>query len=335
QVRTQGSAEDSTLARIAQAVQNAQKGRAALERFVDRFARIYTPIVVLLAVSIAIVPPLLGWMGWFDAVYKALVLLVIACPCALVISTPVAVVSALAVAARHGVLIKGGAYIERLRHMRFLALDKTGTLTTGRPALSAYAVVDTEKSADVLAVAHYLAARSDHPASMAVCHGLQPNELGFQTLQEQGDHFEALPGRGVQSVINGVHYKLGQLFWTLGTEQQIDDELQWIPAVLQETYKKGLREGAAFVFFSADDQLLAIFLLQDSIKAGVAESIRALAAERVELAVLSGDAQAAVAHVGKQLGIQRIYGGLLPEDKLELVKQERAHHAVGMAGDGI
>src|SRR5690625_3067354 len=335
QVRTQGSAQDSTLARIAQAVQNAQKGRASLERFVDRFSRIYTPIVVLLAVGIAIVPPLFGWMGWFDAIYKALVLLGIACPCALVISTPVGVVSALAGAASHGVLIKGGAYIERLRHMRFLALDKTGTLTTGRPTLSEYAVVDTLQSTDVLSIAHYLAARSDHPASTAVCQGLTPNKLGFQPLQEQSDHFEALPGRGVQSVVDGVHYKLGQLFWVLGIEQQIDNELQWIPPALREAYEKGLREGASFVFLSADDQLLAVFLLQDSIKARVADSIRDLAAERIELAVLSGDAPAAVAHVGKQLGIQRIYGGLLPEDKLTLVKQERARHTVGMVGDGI
>src|SRR5690625_3383664 len=335
QVRTQGSAQQSTLAQIARAVQQAQQASTPLERFVARFARIYTPIVVLLAVGIAVLPPLFGWLGWFDAIYKALVLLVIACPCALVISTPVAVVSGLAVSARHGVLIKGGAYIERLRHMRFLALDKTGTLTTGRPTLSEYAVVDTLQSTDVLSIAHYLAARSDHPASTAVCQGLTPNKLGFQPLQEQSDHFEALPGRGVQSVVDGVHYKLGQLFWVLGIEQQIDNELQWIPPALREAYEKGLREGASFVFLSADDQLLAVFLLQDSIKARVADSIRDLAAERIELAVLSGDAPAAVAHVGKQLGIQRIYGGLLPEDKLTLVKQERARHTVGMVGDGI
>src|SRR5690625_5128728 len=305
QIRTQGSAAESTLARIAQAVQNAQKGRASLERFVDRFSRIYTPIVVLLAIAIAVLPPLLGWMGWFDAVYKALVLLVIACPCALVISTPVAVVSALAVAARHGVLIKGGAYIERLRHVRFLALDKTGTLTTGRPTLVDYAVADTAPAPEVLAVAHYLASRSDHPSSMAVSQGLRPAEMGFTALPEQQHHFDALPGRGVQSTINGVHYKLGQLFWAVGAEQQIDNELQWIPFALQDAYKSGVQQGASFVFFSADNELLAVFLLQDSIKAGVAQTVRDLMAQRVQLAILSGDAPAAVAHVAQQLGIQR------------------------------
>lgn len=333
QIRTQGSAAESTLARIAQAVQNAQKGRASLERFVDRFSRIYTPIVVLLAIAIAVLPPLLGWMGWFDAVYKALVLLVIACPCALVISTPVAVVSALAVAARHGVLIKGGAYIERLRHVRFLALDKTGTLTTGRPTLVDYAVADT--APEVLAVAHYLASRSDHPSSMAVSQGLRPAEMGFTALPEQQHHFDALPGRGVQSTINGVHYKLGQLFWAVGAEQQIDNELQWIPFALQDAYKSGVQQGASFVFFSADNELLAVFLLQDSIKAGVAQTVRDLMAQRVQLAILSGDAPAAVAHVAQQLGIQRVYGGLLPQDKLDLVQHERTQHAVGMVGDGI
>lgn len=335
QIRTQGNATESTLARIAQAVQNAQKGRASLERFVDRFSRVYTPIVVLLALGVAVIPPLLGWMGWFDALYKALVLLVIACPCALVISTPIAVVSALAVAARHGVLIKGGAFIERLRNMRFLALDKTGTLTTGRPSLTEYAVSNQEAKNNILAVAHYLASRSDHPASVAVSQGLQSPEISITPLTEQAHEFEALPGRGVQCVIDGVQYKLGQLFWAVGAKQRIDNELQYVPAALQDVYQTGVRQGASFVFLSADNQLLAIFLLQDSLKEGVPQTIRALQASRVRLAILSGDAPAAVAHIAQQLDIGQVYGGLLPEDKLTLVKKERAHHTVAMVGDGI
>jgi len=336
QVRTQGDAEHSTLARIAQAVQNAQQGQAALERFVDRFARIYTPIVVLLAIAIAVLPPLFGWMTWFAALYKALVLLVIACPCALVISTPVAVVSGLAVAARHGVLIKGGAYLERLRHMQFLALDKTGTLTTGRPRLTDFAVQgDQQEQAKTLSLVHFLAARSDHPASVAVAQGLVARN-DFSPLAEfKQIDFQALAGKGVQAVLEGVQYRLGQLSWVVGAQHGQDNALQWMPAALVEQYEKGLREGASFVFFSANEQLLALFLLQDTVKAGVLQSIQALRNDSIQLAVFSGDAPAAVQHVAQQLGIDSAYGNLLPTEKLELLRQQRTDKVVGMVGDGI
>lgn len=336
QVRTQGDAEHSTLARIAQAVQNAQQGQAALERFVDRFARIYTPIVVLLAIAIAVLPPLFGWMTWFAAFYKALVLLVIACPCALVISTPVAVVSGLAVAARHGVLIKGGAYLERLRHMQFLALDKTGTLTTGRPRLTDFAVQgDQQEQAKTLSLVHFLAARSDHPASVAVAQGLVARN-DFSPLAEYKQiDFQALAGKGVQAVLEGVQYRLGQLSWVVGAQHGQDNALQWVPAALVEQYEKGLREGASFVFFSANEQLLALFLLQDTVKAGVLQSIQALRNDSIQLAVFSGDAPAAVQHVAQQLGIDSAYGNLLPTEKLELLRQQRTDKVVGMVGDGI
>lgn len=336
QVRTQGTAQESTLAQIARAVQQAQQASTPLERFVDRFARIYTPIVVLLAVGIAVLPPLFGWLGWFDALYKALVLLVIACPCALVISTPIAVVSGLAVSARHGVLIKGGAYLERLRHLTFLALDKTGTLTTGRPRLYKHAVADSGDSTQVLACAHDLAARSDHPSSQAIQQGLQQVVVAASghAVRELID-FEALPGRGVQSSIDGVVYRLGQLLWAVGVDPSQADESALIPASLRPVYEAGLQAGASFVFLSADHELLAIFLLEDSLKPGVADTVRALRHEGLELAILSGDAPAAVHHIAAQLGITGVYGGLLPEQKLAFVERALDTHSVGMVGDGI
>lgn len=336
QVRTEGGAQDSTLARIARAVQEAQQARAPLERFVDQFSRVYTPIVVWMAVGIAVLLPLFGWMSWFEAAYKALVLLVIACPCALVISTPVAVVSGLAVAARHGVLIKGGVYLERLRHLTFLALDKTGTLTTGRPQLYDYAIVASVEAKKVLGLAHDLAARSDHPASTAVQRGLA------QWLSEHSEHtvrevaqFEALPGLGVQSTINGTVYRLGQLRWVVGADAPQGMESTLIPASLRPAYEKGEQQGASFVFLSADHRLLAIFLLEDSLKEGVKKSIHALRAEGIELAILSGDTPAAVQHVAEQLNIQNVHGGLLPEQKLAYVERALEHYSVGMVGDGI
>lgn len=335
-VRTQGGAEESTLARIAQAVQEAQQGKAALERFVDRFARVYTPIVVLMAIFIAVLPPLVGWLGWYEAAYKALVLLVIACPCALVISTPVAVVSGLAVAARHGILIKGGAYLERVRGLSFLALDKTGTLTSGRPQLTDYALADAKHVDAVLGVAHYLASRSDHPSSMAISQGLGAQASGVASQGEaRAADFEALPGRGVQSTIDGVQYKLGQLYWAVGVLDRQPKAEELLPDALKSVYHKGCEQGASFVYLSANDKLQALFLLQDTLKPGVAQSLDQLKARGVQLAILSGDTRAAVAHVANQLGIDHIYGDLLPAQKLELVRARRQHHVVGMVGDGI
>src|SRR5690625_2963975 len=326
QIRTQSSAQDSTLARIARAVQDAQQGKAKLERFVDRFSRVYTPIVVVLALLIAVVPPVVGWMGWYEAIYKALVLLVIACPCALVISTPIAVVSGLAVSARHGVLIKGGVYLERLRKLGFLALDKTGTLTTGRPQLVDYCVSDEYETFLAVHFAYLLSSRSDHPVSVAITQGLTKE---FNSNKKEGTlgniSIQALPGRGVQSMIDGIEYKLGRFYWAVGQEQPFNDkdEFNFLPESFRAAYEKGIAQGASFVFLSADNQLVALFVLQDTIKHGVEKSIQALQADGVKLAIVSGDTPAAVKHVAMQLGVKNAYGGLLPENKLALIKSQK------------
>ncbi|MDY0310343.1 MAG: heavy metal translocating P-type ATPase, partial [Castellaniella sp.] len=201
--RVLATANDSTLARIIQAIESAQSARAPTQRFVDRFAQVYTPLVVLLALAIAILPPLLGLGSWYDWVYKALVLLVIACPCALVISTPVSIVSGLAAAARHGVLVKGGVHLEQGRLLRWIALDKTGTITHGRPALTDSMALGTADPEHSHALAAALAARSDHPVSRAVAQGLDSGPTAPVAS------FEALAGRGIQGLVDGRSYCLG------------------------------------------------------------------------------------------------------------------------------
>src|SRR5690606_2375051 len=176
--RVLAPAGETTLARIIRASESAQSARAPTQRFVDRFARIYTPLVVLLALGVALLPLLLGLGGWYDWIYRALVLLVIACPCALVISTPVSIVSGLAAAARHGVLIKGGAYLEQGRRLRWLALDKTGTLTRGQPTLTDTRILGPLEAGDCHARAAALAGCSDHPVSLAVARGLDEAACG-------------------------------------------------------------------------------------------------------------------------------------------------------------
>lgn len=199
--RVTAAASNTTLARIIHAVEEAQSTRAPTQRFVDRFAAVYTPTVFAIAVAVAVLAPTLMGIGWLDAVYKALVLLVVACPCALVISTPVTIVSALASGARRGILIKGGAYLESARSLKVVALDKTGTITSGKPTLVHQEVLRPEEGLDAPAIAASLAGRSDHPVSLAIAGGLPGERLAV-------DGFTALPGRGVEGVVGATRYTL-------------------------------------------------------------------------------------------------------------------------------
>lgn len=197
-------ASDSTLARIIHAVESAQGSRAPTQRFVDQFARVYTPAVFAVSVLVAVVPPLAFGGAWFDWVYKALVLLVIACPCALVISTPVTIVSGLAAAARRGILIKGGVYLEGGRKLKALALDKTGTLTHGKPEQTDFVPLIGEAQ-EVAAWAASLAARSDHPVSQAIARKANRDGIALHEV----DDFAALPGRGVRGRVAGRMLHMG------------------------------------------------------------------------------------------------------------------------------
>jgi Cd2+/Zn2+-exporting ATPase len=199
------AADHSTLARIIHAVEQAQGSRAPTQRFVDQFSKIYTPAVFILALAVAVIPPLFMGAAWFDWIYRALVLLVVACPCALVISTPVTIVSGLAAAARKGILVKGGVYLEGGYKLDYLALDKTGTLTHGKPVQTDYVALDPTVESTAPALAASLAARSDHPVSRAIANAAVDKQLAPQVV----DNFEALGGRGVRGDIGGQTYHLG------------------------------------------------------------------------------------------------------------------------------
>ncbi|HJH24059.1 MAG TPA: cation-translocating P-type ATPase [Paenalcaligenes hominis] len=318
---TQGTYDNTLLVRIALAVQNAQQGKAPVQRFVDQFSRVYTPIVTLVALALAVLGPWVFGGAWLDWVYKALVLLVIACPCALVISTPVAVVSALTRAARMGLLIKGGVYLEQARHLRYLALDKTGTLTVGQPQLQDHWLAANADQA--LALAYSLAQRSDHPASVAVAEGLSGQGLNALPLTQ----FEAIPGAGVQGLWDATVWRLGKLSW-MPTAALLPDALQdWVR--LQQ------QRGASLVFLGSDQQIWAAFAVLDQIKPAVAEALHQLQTLGVQVEMLSGDNQAAVQHVAQQVGLQHAQGDLLPEDKQRIVSARTQRGVTGMVGDGI
>lgn len=325
QVQVTAATADSMLARIVKAVEQAQARKAPTQRFVDRFAAIYTPIVMVLAMALAVLAPLLlGW-AWLDALYQALALLVIACPCALVLSTPVTVVSALTAAARHGVLLKGGSVLESARHLRTIALDKTGTLTTGQPALVAWEVLDnaTTSPADAALLAWQMASRSAHPVSHAIAQGLHAEGLSASPVQD----LQALPGRGVQARIHGATYYLVNLRWAQENGLASPD--------LQAAVHAHSSLGRSVSLLATSSHVLALFAVADTLRPQARQAVQQLQAMGIAPVVLSGDHPDAVQAIAAQAGITQAEGGLLPEDKLQRLHALQAHGAVGMVGDGI
>ena len=322
--RVTATATQSTLARIIHAVEEAQGTRAPTQRFVDRFARVYTPAVFAVAVGMALIPPLLMDAPWFDAVYRALVLLVIACPCALVISTPVTIVSGLATAARHGILIKGGVYLEEGRRLAALALDKTGTLTHGRPAQTDFARLAGDDDATLRRIAAGLAGRSDHPVSQAVARAAAAKGL----LPVSVDEFAALPGRGVRGRIDGRDYRFGN--------HRLIEELGLCSAALEARLDVLERQGKTVVLLADATQVLALFAVADTLRPSSREAIADLHRLGVRTIMLSGDNPHTAQAIAAQAGIDEARGNQLPEDKLAAIEGLRAGLGpVGMVGDGI
>jgi Cd2+/Zn2+-exporting ATPase len=312
--------QDTTLARIIVAVQQAQARKAPIQRFVDQFARIYTPIVADLALAIAVLPPLLlSGASWGEWAYKALVLLVIACPCALVISTPVAVVSGLAAAARHGILVKGGVYLERGRKLRWLLLDKTGTLTTGSPGLMETVSLAPDLDAGhCRALAASLGVRSDHPVSRAIAHGVEAVVLDVA-------NFQAEQGAGVHGTISGETYFLGSPQWL---DAQLDSAARQIIADQQA-------QGRTVSVLATSSRALAVFGVADRLKPASQQAVQDLHALGLRTAMVSGDNAVVAQSIGAQVGVGETHAGLLPDDKLALLERYAGEGDIGMVGDGI
>jgi len=331
--RTRATAGQGTLARMAEAIQQAQSQRAPTQRFVDRFASVYTPVVVALALGVALLGPWLsdsGWQAWQPWLYQALVLLVIACPCALVVSTPVTVVSGLAAAARHGILIKGGAHLEAGQRLRAMALDKTGTLTHGRPALTDCLPLGRWTAAEALQIAASLDAHSTHPVAQAVVQGWQrsASSEGLQPVT----NFQMLEGRGVTGFINARQWWLGNP--RLMAEQGLKGGLNNDDALahLQSLEQQGR---TAFVLFDSAEPV-AVLGVADTLREHAMEAITGLRQLGVHTVMLSGDNPLVVGHVGRQLGLADARGALLPSDKLDAIAALRqAHGPVAMVGDGV
>ncbi len=326
-------ATDTVLARIIHAVEQAQGSRAPTQRFVDRFAAVYTPAVFVIALAIALLGPWLAGWPWLTAVYKALVLLVIACPCALVISTPVTVVSGLAAAARRGILIKGGAYLEEARKLTHMALDKTGTVTEGRPQLVAHEVVRAGADpAQVQALAAALAGRSDHPVSRAIAAGLAMEASALPAL----DDFAAEPGRGTRA-------RAGTQTVVLGNHRWIEERAQCSPE-LEARMLPHEQLGRTVSLLADDDGVLALFAVADAIKPSSQAAVQELKALGITPVMLTGDNALTARAIADQAGIEQVQASLLPQQKLEAIQAiggqagsgaAQRQPMVGMVGDGI
>ncbi|WP_222613862.1 heavy metal translocating P-type ATPase [Undibacterium seohonense] len=316
---------DSMLARIIVRIEEAQASRAPTQRFVDQFAKIYTPVVFLLALAVMIVPPVFFGLLWSVWVYKALVLLVIACPCALVVSTPVTVVSGLAAAAKAGILIKGGVYLEDGRNLKVLALDKTGTITLGKPSVTNVTPLQGD-TATHLALAASLANRSDHPVSGAISRYWQAQ---FPTVSlTEVSQFEALMGRGVKARVDDQWFYLGN--------HRLVEELGICNTSLEATLRTFEGDGKTVVILCNETTPLLMIAVADTVRETSRQAIAELHAMGVRTVMLTGDNTLTAKAIAKLVGIDDARGDLLPEDKLAAIQQEITQYGhVGMVGDGI
>lgn len=325
EVRVTSHAEDTTLARIMHAVEEAQATRAPSQSFVDRFAKVYTPAVVVLAALVAVLPPLLAGAEWATWVYRALALLVIACPCALVISTPVTIVSGLTGAARRGVLIKGGAQLEAAGAVDTVLFDKTGTLTTGRPVVTDIVTLDGLPDHGVLRLAAGVERHSEHPVARAIVHAARQRGLHLP----EPESFLALPGRGARAVVEGRTLYIGN--------RRICEELGTCQDAVHRVIETLERTGRTAVLLTTEARALGVVAIADQPRPGARESVAALRAAGIARIVMAtGDNEAVAQAVGAQLGIEEVRAGLLPAEKHRAVTELRATGArVAVVGDGV
>lgn len=324
-VRATKPASDTVLSRIIRMVGEAHSRRANVEQWVAKFARVYTPIVMVLAIAIALLPPLLAGGAWDYWFYNALVLLVIACPCALVISTPVSIVAALASSARNGVLIKGGAYVEAPGRTTALALDKTGTITEGAPEVASVHPLGGTSESELLEVAAALEARSSHPLARAIL--AQARVAGIEG--EAAEDTSTVPGRGVEGRFGGRKVWLGSD--RFAAEKGLDAGL---PTELRERIE-GV--GSTLVAVGDSERLLGVLELRDRIREDAKGIVAHLHAQGVKtIVMLTGDNERTARAVAAEVGIDEVRAELLPEDKVAAIEELVASHdMVAMIGDGV
>jgi Zn2+/Cd2+-exporting ATPase len=326
-VKVTKQAADTTIARIIHLVEQAQDERAPTQSFVDQFAKYYTPFILLLSVFIMVIPPLLFGGQWGQWIYEGLAVLIVGCPCALVISTPVAIVTAIGNAARNGVLIKGGVHLEEAGRLSVMAFDKTGTLTKGTPEVTDYITFGEEKG--LIGIASALEKGANHPLASAILKKAEQEGIDFHAIQ--ADNFSSITGKGIRATINGTQYYLGS------------------PALFEEVLPSGIekgilsqieslqKQGKTVMVLGIEEKILALIAVADEVREYSKTVIKQLHQIGIHKTImLTGDNQATAEAIGQLVGIGEVQAELLPQNKLEFIKQLRNDgSAVAMVGDGV
>lgn len=326
EVRITKTVEDTTIAKIIHLVEEAQAERAPSQAFVDRFAKYYTPAIMAVAIGIAVIPPLFG-ADWGDWIYRGLSLLVVGCPCALVISTPISIVTAIGNAAKNGVLIKGGIHLEEAGRISAVAFDKTGTLTKGFPEVTDIAVFGGRSESELLSCAAMIEKGSQHPLASAIVRKAEQTGADLTLAVED---FQSITGKGVKAVVGGERYYIGS--------PKLFDEL---PADVTETVREQIRtlqgQGKTVMVLGTEQEVLALIAVADAVRESSKSVIEELHAIGVQKTImLTGDNLATAQAIGRQVGVVEVKAELLPQDKLDTIKDLRkTYPSVAMVGDGV
>ncbi|RLJ87013.1 heavy metal translocating P-type ATPase [Planococcus citreus] len=322
--------EDTTIAKIIHLVEEAQGERAPSQAFVDKFAKYYTPIIMMVAALVAIVPPLVFDASWETWVYQGLAVLVVGCPCALVISTPISIVSAIGNAAKKGVLVKGGVYLEEMGALKAIALDKTGTLTKGVPVVTNFEILNKgidEK--ELLSIVTALEYRSQHPLASAIMKKADAENIAYSSVLVED--FSSITGKGIKGTVDGITYYIGSptLFIELGAASA-DKNLEQNVTALQN-------QGKTAMIIGTEQSILAVIAVADEVRESSKEVIQKLHQMGIKKTImLTGDNKATGQAIGREVGVTEIQAELMPEDKLNVIKRLRAEYGnVAMIGDGV
>lgn len=327
EVKVTKKVTDTTIAKIIHLVEEAQGERAPAQAFVNKFAKYYTPFIIIMALLIVVVPPLFFGGDWNKWLYQGLSILVVGCPCSLVISTPVSIVSAIGNAAKNGVLVKGGVYLEEIGHLRAIAFDKTGTLTKGKPVVTDFIATSSETDINYLSIISSLESLSQHPLASAILNEADKTNVDYKSIQIED--FQSITGKGLTGIHQNIRYYIGspKLFSASVIEE----------TAVKVQYRQFQEQGKTAMYFGTDEQILGVIAVADEVRDSSAAVISELHKLSIEHTImLTGDNTKTAESIGKQLGVTEIKGDLMPQEKLDSIKALRTtYNKVAMVGDGI
>lgn len=321
EVKVKKRSNETVLSKIIELVKESQKRKSKTETFIDRFSNYYTPAVIGLAIIVATMPPFVFGLNFYTWFYRALVLLVVSCPCALAISTPVSIVSGITAGTNNGVLIKGGEYIEEMQNIKTIVFDKTGTLTEGKLEVTDVITLNNYTKKAILQIAGSLESKSKHPLAEAIIHHIEKSGVDFKEVH----NFESITGKGIKGLIDGEMFYIGK--------KSLFKESNEFPG---ELVQKLQNEGKTVVIIGNDVHIVGLIGLMDKIRPLSRDTIQELKKSYIKTVMLTGDNEGTAKTVSSRIGIDKYYSGLLPEDKVRIIDELLVNgEHIAMVGDGV